>query len=399
MDVLVVGAGLVGLATARALLDSGTTDAVGVLEKEAGPARHQSTHNSGVLHAGLAYAPGSAKARLARDGIRRMVEFCRDRGIAHEVCGKLVVATEPDEVSRLEALADRGRANGLAGVRLLTPGEVREREPEVVCRAGLLVPEEGIVSFAGVAEALGDDIRARGGVITSGARVLEAVREAGGWRIETTAGEFRARVVVTCAGLHADRVARLFGARPGVRILPFRGEYMRLKAARAHLVRHLVYPVARPGFPFLGVHLTRRTDGTVDAGPNAVLAFGREGYRRTDVAPVDLLEAVTYRGLWRFVMRHRSMVAEELARSFGSGRFVDLLRRMVPALEAADLEPGGSGVRAQAVRPDGQLVDDFHWVDGPGAVHVLNAPSPAATASLAIGREVAERAAGHLEGR
>ncbi len=398
MDVVVVGAGLVGLATARALLASGATDAVGVLEKEAAAARHQSTHNSGVLHAGLAYAPGSAKARLARDGIRRMVDFCRDRGVAHEVCGKLVVATEPDEVPRLEALADRGRANGLEGLRLLTPGEVREREPQVVCRAGLLVPEEGIVSFAGVADALVADIRARGGEVRSGARVVEAVREGGAWRVETTAGAVRARVVVTCAGLHADRVARLFGARPAVRILPFRGEYMRLKPARAHLVRHLVYPVARPGFPFLGVHLTRRTDGTVDAGPNAVLAFAREGYRRTDVAPADLLEAVTYPGLWRFVLRHRSMVAEELARSFGSGRFVDLLRRMVPALGAADLEPGGSGVRAQAVRPDGRLVDDFHWVDGPGAVHVLNAPSPAATASLAIGREVAARAARHLDG-
>lgn len=392
VDVLIVGAGLVGLATARALLASGATDAVRVLDKEPGPARHQSTHNSGVLHAGLAYTPGSSKARLAREGIRRMVDFCRDRGVSHDICGKLVVATTPAEVERLTALEARGRANGLVGLRRLTPDQAREREPGVRCLAALLVPEEGIVSFRGVADALAAEIAARGGTLTTGAEVRGATRSRGRWQVETPAGTYEARVVVTCAGLHADRVARRFGARSPVRILPFRGEYQRLRPASADLVRHLVYPVARPGFPFLGVHFTRRIDGTVDAGPNAVLAFAREGYRRRDVDVRDLVEALSFPGLRRFVMRHPAMVAEEFARSFVRSRSLAGLRRMVPALTASDLEPGGAGVRAQAVRPDGRLVDDFEWVEGPGAVHVLNAPSPAATACLAIGREVASRA-------
>ncbi len=392
VDIVVVGAGLVGLATARALLESGATDAVRVIEKEARPAAHQSTHNSGVLHAGLAYRPGSAKAKLARDGIRRMTAFCKQHGIQHELCGKLVVATADEEVPRLRALMERGAANGLSGLRWMTPAEAREIEPEVACLAALHVPEEGIISFAGVADALSDEISAAGGVVSTGCGLTSARREGGWWLLQTTAEEVHARVVVNCAGLHADTVARLCGARPKVRILPFRGEYLRLRPERAGLVRHLIYPVARPGFPFLGVHLTRRVDGTVDAGPNAVLAFAREGYRRTDIDLGDLGNALSFPGLWRFVGRHPRMVAEELAQSIAPARLVRALKRMVPALEASDLVDGGAGVRAQAVDPSGALVDDFLWEDHPGAVHVLNAPSPAATASLAIGREVAERA-------
>lgn len=392
VDVVVVGAGLVGLATARALLRSGATAGIRVIEKEARPAAHQSTHNSGVLHAGLAYRPGSFKARLARDGIRRMTAYCRNHGVEHELCGKLVVATADDEVLRLRALLDRGTANGLQGLRWLSPAEAREIEPEVEGLAALHVPEEGIVSFRGVAEALVSEIRAEGGAVSTGCALRGAHRTAGQWTLETTGGVIRARVVVNCAGLHADRVAQMCGVQPAVRVLPFRGEYLRLRPERASLVRHLIYPVARPGFPFLGVHLTRRTDGTVDAGPNAVLAFAREGYRRTDVDLADLREAVAYRGLWRFVARHRRMVADELLQSFAPSRLVRALQRLVPALQEADLVPGSSGVRAQAVDRSGALVDDFLWEEHPGAVHVLNAPSPAATASLAIGREVAARA-------
>ena len=393
VDITVVGGGLVGLATARALLESEVTDAVRVLEKEDAPGRHQSTHNSGVLHAGLAYAPGSAKARLARDGIRRMVEYCRARGIAHDICGKLVVAVRPDEVPRLEALHERGRSNGLTGLRLLTPEQAREIEPHAGGLAALHVPEEGIVSFAGVVGALVEDIAAAGGIVESGNGLRGASREGSLWRLDTDLGERASRVVVNCAGLHADRVARLCGVRPTVRILPFRGEYRKLRVERASLVRHLVYPVARPGFPFLGVHFTRRVDGTIDAGPTAVLAFAREGYRVTDVDVGDLAQAVSSAGLWRFVARHPGVVAEELARSVTGWGFFEALRGMIPELRRGDLEPGGSGVRAQAVRADGTLVDDFLWIERPGAVHVLNAASPAATASLAIGRVVAARAA------
>ena len=396
VDVTVVGGGLVGLATARSLLASGVTDSVRVVEKEGGIAMHQSTHNSGVLHAGLAYAPGSAKARLARDGIRQMTDYCVHHGIPHDVCGKLVVAVDEPERARLEELFVRGQHNGLLGLRRLDPAEAEEIEPEVRCVAAIHVPEEGIVSFRGVADALGDEIEGRGGEILTGCALRRARREGGWWHLGTSRGDVRSRVVVNCAGLFADEVARMCGATPSVRVLPFRGEYHRLRPERADLVRHLIYPVARPGFPFLGVHLTRRIDGTVDAGPNAVLAFAREGYRRRDIAPRDLVGARGFPGLWRFVGRHRRMVAEELVQSGSRRRFAAALQRLVPALEPRDLVAGHAGVRAQAVTRSGALVDDFLWEEAPGAVHVLNAPSPAATASLAIGHEVARRAGSAL---
>jgi L-2-hydroxyglutarate oxidase len=396
VDVTIVGGGLVGLATAQAILAAGYTDSVRVLEKEDGLALHQSTHNSGVLHAGLAYVPGSAKARLAREGIRRMTAFCVHHHIPHELCGKLVVAVDESERPRLEDLFLRGKRNGLKGLRRLGPVEAREIEPEVRCVAAIHVPEEGIVSFRGVADALAEGIRRGGGDLRTGCALVDARREGGWWHLGTTRGVLRSRVIVNCAGLFADEVARLCGATPSVRVLPFRGEYHRLRPERAGLVRHLIYPVARPGFPFLGVHLTRRIDGAIDAGPNAVLAFAREGYRRRDVVPRDLVRAVGFPGLWRFVRRHRRMVTEELMQSLVPGRFASALQRLVPALRPDDLVPGHSGVRAQAVTRGGALVEDFLWEEAPGAVHVLNAPSPAATASLAIGDEVARRAASTL---
>lgn len=395
-DVTVIGGGIVGLATAHALLRSDGVGSVRLLEKEADLAQHQSTNNSGVLHAGLQYTPGSEKARLAREGIRRMTEFCRHHDIPHEVCGKLVVAANETELPRLEEMLERGRANGLQDLRRLEPAEVAEIEPHVHCVAAIRVPEEGIVDYAAVCTTLAAEISAAGGDLRIGAGVRGLERSGGRWHIRTPAGDFTSRVIVNCAGLHVDRVAAMAGVKPPARILPFRGEYQRLRPEREHLVRHLVYPLPEPGFPFLGVHFTRRIDGGVDAGPNAVLAFAREGYRLSDVSVRDLADAMSYPGLWRFALRHRRMVARELGQSFDRRRFVSALRRLVPEVQDSDLVPGGAGVRAQAMLPSGDFVHDFLWLDGPGAVHVVNAPSPAATASLVIGEEIARRAVGAL---
>jgi L-2-hydroxyglutarate oxidase len=392
--VVVVGAGLVGLATARALLVARPGLAVTVLEKESGPGRHQSTHNSGVLHAGLYYRPGSSKARLAVEGIRAMTAFCREHGVAHEICGKLVVATHPSELPRLRTLLERGTLNGLNGLRWLEGPAAREIEPEVDALAAVHVPEEGIVDFAAVVRALQADVTRRGGTIVTGAGLRRAERAAGAWRLETAAGERTADYLVTCAGLHADRVASLAGARPPCRIVPFRGEYFELRPERAGLVRHLIYPVPDPAFPFLGVHLTRQVGGGVEAGPNAVLALSREGYTRRTVRLRDAVEVAAFPGLWRFVARYPRTALFELRRSFSRRLFARSLQRLVPAIQPGDLVRGGSGVRAQAMTPDGTLVEDFLFLEQPQALHVLNAPSPAATASLALGAEIARRVVG-----
>ena len=390
-DVTVVGAGIVGLATAHALLEAGV-EGVRVLEKEPGVARHQSTHNSGVLHAGLQYTPGSEKARLAREGIRRMTDFCRHHGIPHEICGKLVVAVDEAELPRLDAMLERGRQNGLQGLRRLSAEEAREIEPHVRCVAAIHVPEEGIVDYEAVCATMEREILGRGGEIVTGAEVRSLRREGAVWHVGTTAGSFTTRVLVNCAGLHTDRIAKMARQPSPARIVPFRGEYQRLRASREHLVRHLVYPLPEPGFPFLGVHFTRRIHGGIDAGPNAVLAFAREGYDLRTVNVMELAQALAYPGLWRFAARHRGMVARELRQSMDARRFVAALRRLVPEIQDEDLVPGGSGVRAQAMLPSGDFVHDFLWVQGAGAVHAVNAPSPAATASLSIGEEVARRA-------
>jgi L-2-hydroxyglutarate oxidase len=394
-DVTIIGGGIVGLATAHSLIERGI-DSVRLLEKESLLAQHQSTHNSGVLHAGLQYRPGSQKAALARDGIRRMTEFCRHHGIAHEICGKLVVAGTEEELPRLEAMLDRGRQNGLEGLRRITADEAKEIEPHVRCVAALIVPEEGIADYGGVCAALAREVTEAGADIVTDARVDTLRREPPGWRIATRAGDFSSRVIVNCAGLHSDRIVTMAGGDPGCRVIPFRGEYHRLRPDREHLVRHLIYPLPEPGFPFLGVHFTRRIDGGIDAGPNAVLAFAREGYRLRTVNPRDLAGALSYPGLWRFLARHRRMVARELAQSFDRRRFVTALQRLVPDVVDTDLVPGGAGVRAQAMSREGELVHDFVWADAPDAVHAINAPSPAATASLTIGRVIAERAIAQL---
>ncbi|HEX5830970.1 MAG TPA: L-2-hydroxyglutarate oxidase, partial [Gemmatimonadaceae bacterium] len=390
--VIVVGGGLVGLGAAYKLLRAAPATEVVVLEKEPDVARHQSGHNSGVLHAGLYYVPGSAKARLAVAGIRQMTAFCREHGIAHEICGKLVVATNETEVPRLQELLFRGRRNGLSDLTWLEPSAMREIEPEAAGVAAVRVPEEGIVDYPAVARALAGEIAARGGRVVRGAEVRalrrDGASESAGWVAETEAGEFAGDLLVNCAGLHCDRVARMAGERPEVRIVPFRGEYYVLRPERQHLVRHLIYPVPDPAFPFLGVHFTRMIGGGVEAGPNAVLAFAREGYRKRDVNVRDLASALGFPGLWRFLARHPAMAWAELRRSFSRELFGVALQRLVPALRADDMVPGGAGVRAQAMRATGELVQDFALVRRPAALHVLNAPSPGATASLAIGDEI-----------
>ncbi len=392
MNVAIAGGGIIGLATAYRLTQHFPRLRVTVLEKEDAVGRHQTGHNSGVLHCGLYYKPGSVKARMAVEGIRQMVAFCAENGIRHEMCGKLVVAADAAEVPRLRALEERGRANGLEGLRWLTRDEMREFEPHVGGVAALRVPQEGIVDYAEVCAALVRKLEERGARVALRARVTRLERRAGGWIAHTTAGDFEAAFLINCAGLQCDRVAELAGERRDMRILPFRGEYYRIKSQRQSLVRNLIYPVPDPRFPFLGVHFTRLIHGGIEAGPNAVLAFAREGYRKRDFNLRDLWDALSYPGLWRFLRRYPSMAWFELRRSFSRDLFCRSLQRLVPEIQPEDLEPGGSGVRAQAIAPGGELEQDFRLIARPDALHVLNAPSPGATASLAIGDEIARLA-------
>ena len=394
--IIIIGGGIVGLATAFKLGRKLPSAQITVLEKEAGICRHQSGHNSGVLHAGLYYKPGSAKARMAVEGIQEMIAFCREHGVPHEVCGKLVVAVDETELARLNALHERGQQNGLQGLRLLNREQMREIEPHVGGVAALHVPQEGIVDYPKVCGVLQQKISERGGRVVTGAKVTRLQSQTNGWLAQSAAGEFETDFLVNCAGLHCDRVGELAGERREVRIVPFRGEYYKIKRERQHLVRHLIYPVPDPQFPFLGVHFTRLIHGGIEAGPNAVLAFAREGYRKTDFNAADFFDALTFSGLWRFLGKHKRMSWEELKRSFSRRLFCESLQRLVPEIRQEDLEAGGAGVRAQAMSSDGTLVQDFCFQQSRRALHVLNAPSPGATASLALGEEIARMAAGQL---
>jgi len=389
MRVVVVGGGIVGLATAFRLQQRLPGAQVTILEKERAIALHQSSHNSGVLHCGLYYKPGSHRARLAVRGIRQMVEFCQTHGICYDVCGKVVVAASEDEVPRLLALYERGCQNGLAGLRLLSGNELREIEPHAGGVRALHVPQEGIADYPAVCETLADLVRQQGGEIVTGARVTAFHREAAGWRVIHTGGETSCDFLVTCSGLYSDRIAELAGQKRAVRIVPFRGEYYLIRPERQFLVRNLIYPVADPRFPFLGVHFTRRVTGGIEAGPNAVLALAREGYTKGDVDLADVYDALAFPGLWRFLGKYGRTCWDEIRRSFSRELFCRSLQRLVPEIRPNDLIPGGSGVRAQAMSPEGSLVDDFHFVQGERDLHVVNAPSPAATSSLAIGEEIA----------
>jgi len=388
-DIVVVGGGLVGLATAWRIGQRFPEKRVRVLEKEAQVGMHQSTHNSGVLHCGLYYKPGSRKARFAVEGIRQMTAFCQEHAIPHEICGKVVVATEHEELPRLQTLFQRGTENGLEGLRMLTGEELREIEPHAAGIAAIHVPQEGIVDYPRVSAALADLIRAQGGEVVTSARVTAITREGSGWRVRSTAGDYACDRIVTCAGLHSDRVAALTGMPRSIRIVPFRGEYYKIRPEREGLVKHLIYPVPDPKFPFLGVHFTRMIHGGVEAGPNAVLALSREGYTKTAFKAGDLADALMFLGLWRFLGKYPKMCFNEMRRSFSRALFCASLQRLVPEIQPDDLSPGEAGVRAQAMSPDGSFVEDFAFVKGPGELHVVNAPSPGATASLAIGADVA----------
>jgi L-2-hydroxyglutarate oxidase len=389
--IVVVGAGIIGLATAYRLRQRFPGASITVLEKEDGIARHQSSHNSGVLHCGLYYKPGSRRARLAVRGIRQMKEFCQEHAIPHEVCGKLVVATDPAELPRIQALFERGQQNGLQGLELLQPEALREIEPHAAGISAIRVPEEGIADYPRACETLAVEIRKQGVELLTSAGVSAIRKEGPGWRVIHARGDLPCDFLIACAGLNSDRVAALTGRPREVRIVPFRGEYYTLRADRQHLVRNLIYPVPDPRFPFLGVHFTRMVRGAIEAGPNAVLAFSREGYHKSDLRVGDLFDALTFPGLWRFLSKYKRVCWEEMRRSFSKELFCASLQRLVPEIQLSDLAPGGAGVRAQAMSPDGSLLDDFHFVEGPREIHVVNAPSPGATSSLAIGEELAER--------
>jgi L-2-hydroxyglutarate oxidase len=390
-DVTIVGGGIVGLATAYRLLEQRPGLKLLLLEKETRLAQHQTGNNSGVLHAGLYYKPGSAKAQCAVQGLQQMVAFCREHGIAHELCGKIVVATEERELPRLEDLWTRGNANGLQGLRKLTPEQIKEIEPHAAGIAAIHVPQEGIVDYPAVCEKLAELIKQKDGVIQLGARVNRIIAGNDDWQMETSLRSYLTKYVITCGGLHSDRLVRASGQKPSAKIVPFRGEYYVLKKERQFLVRNLIYPVPDPKFPFLGVHFTRLIHGGIEAGPNAVLAFAREGYKWTNVNFRDLAESLMFPGLWKFLAKYPSICGYEIHRSLSRAEFCRSLQKLVPAIQAGDLEPGGAGVRAQAMMRDGSLVEDFHFEQARGILHVVNAPSPAATASLAIGARITEK--------
>jgi L-2-hydroxyglutarate oxidase LhgO len=389
-DVAVIGAGIVGLAVARELLRRRASLRLVVLEKEERIAAHQSSHNSGVIHSGLYYAPGSLKARACVAGAARLIRYCEENGIPYRLCGKVVVATSPDEIPRLEELYRRGLANGVAGLRLVGPEELRELEPHVAGIRALWSPNTGIVDFAAVAHAYARDVQQHGGEIRTRHEVIGIRRGTASTLVETTGGDVETRVLVSCAGLYSDRIARMTGAQPVPQIVPFRGQYYVVRPERAGLVRGNVYPVPDPRFPFLGVHFTPRLDGQIWLGPNAVLAFAREGYERTRVHLGELLETLRYVGFRKLASRYWRTGLEELWRDASRRAFLRALQRFVPDLTEDDLLPGPSGVRAQALSPNGELVDDFVLDRQPGVLHVRNAPSPAATSSLEIARLLAD---------
>ena len=390
-DTAIIGGGLVGLATAMALTEQ-TSARLLLVEAENELASHQSGHNSGVIHSGLYYKPGSLKARNCVEGRELMYAFCAEHGVAYDRCGKLVVAIDDSQLPALDELERRGAANGLTGMRRVTAEQIREREPHVQAVAGLEVPETGIVDYKGVAREYARLTQSAGGTIEKQARVIAVAQRGDELTIETTRGQFACRNLINCAGLQSDRVARLCGVETGVQIIPFRGEYYQLIPSRESLVRDLIYPVPDARFPFLGVHFTRMIHGGIEAGPNAVLALARHGYTRTSFSPRDMAGLLRYGGFWRMASRYWRTGCGEMYRSWSRRAFVRALQALVPELHYEDVVPAGAGVRAQAVAPNGTLVDDFVIAERDRMIHVVNAPSPAATASISIGRTIAELA-------
>ena len=390
-DLVIIGGGIVGMATALQILRS-TKARVLVLEAESMLAAHQTGHNSGVIHSGVYYKPGSLKAQNCASGREEMYAFCAEHGVMHERCGKIVVATSEAELPKLAELEERSRANGLPGIKRLSASELKEHEPHVAGLAGLFVPTTGIVDYKDVVTKYGELVRAAGGEVLLNCRLTGVVRRGSDIVLQTTQGEFEAGYVITCCGLQCDRVARMCGSDPGVQVIPFRGEYYELVPAKHHLVKNLIYPVPDPRFPFLGVHFTRMVKGGVEAGPNAVLAFKREGYTFSSFDRRDVADMLGYSGFWKMAGKYWRAGFDEFHRSLSKAAFVKALQKLMPEIEETDLRPGGAGVRAQAVDSNGRLIDDFHITQDDRFIHVLNAPSPAATASLSIGRSIAEMA-------
>lgn len=389
-DITIIGGGIVGTATALSLLKIRPLNLL-ILEAESSLAAHQTGNNSGVIHSGLYYKPGSLKATNCKIGREMMYQFCEEHNLPVQRCGKIVVASNPKEITTLNMLEERGKANGLEGIKRISFSEIKEHEPHAFGIEGLFVPQTGIVDYVAVTNKYAELIKKSGGDIKTNSRLINVKSDGKDLILLTEQNEYRTKFVVNCAGLQSDRIAKLFGVDPKLQIVPFRGEYYKLKKEKEYLVKNLIYPVPDPQFPFLGVHFTRMINGGVEAGPNAVLALKREGYKKTDFSLRDVLEMKFYPGFWKMAAKYYKMGIEEYRRSFSKKLFVESLQKLIPEIQSDDIEPGGSGVRAQALEPNGNLVDDFRIVEAERMVHVLNAPSPAATASLSIGKTIAEK--------
>ncbi len=391
-DIAIIGGGILGLATAMRLRQDFPQHKVAVLEKEAEIAQHQTGHNSGVIHAGIYYAPGSQKANFCSTGGRLLRQFCDERGIEYEMCGKLILATTEEEIPRLEELFRRGTANGAEGLEMVGKERLKELEPHAAGVKAIFSPNTGIIDYKKVSQAYATEMRESGGDLLTGTEVRSIARRDGRIYLKTSKGDISARYIINCAGLHADKVARMMGVDIGVRIIPFRGEYYSIRPERTHLVKGLIYPVPDPRLPFLGVHFTKRIGGSVEAGPNAVLAFAREGYKKTSFRFGDTLGTLRYAGFWRMAKTHWKTGFSEQYRSLMKGRFLKSLQTLVPEIEMSDLTQPGAGVRAQAVDRQGKLLQDFSIAETESAIHVLNAPSPGATSSLTISRYIVDQA-------
>ncbi|MFB4164257.1 L-2-hydroxyglutarate oxidase [Alteribacillus sp. JSM 102045] len=389
-DYIIIGGGIVGLSVAHALTQQKPEANIVLLEKEEKVASHQTGHNSGVIHSGIYYTPGSLKARLAKQGNESMREFAKEHNLPLDVCGKVIVATEEKELPFLDTLYQRGIQNGL-NIETLSKAELLEKEPHVQGISAIFVPSAGIIDYTAVSKKLAERLEQRNGKIENGAEVKAISEKTNEVEVETTKGSYRARYLINCAGLQSDRIAALSGYHLDVKIVPFRGEYYKLIENRRNLVQNLIYPVPNPEFPFLGVHFTRMIDGNVDVGPNAVLSFKREGYKKSDINLKDLSEVLLYKGFWKLAKPYFKEGIEEMVRSVYKKKFVESLQKLIPEVQEEDLVKGPRGVRAQALSVDGKMVDDFYIVPGKKSLHVLNAPSPAATASLEIGKEIVKR--------
>jgi len=394
-EVAIVGGGIVGLATGLELTKRFPGISLAIIEKEPTLAAHQTSHNSGVIHSGIYYKPGSLKARLCVEGVAALLRFCEENAVPYEICGKVIVATAQSEIPQLEELYRRGQGNGLAGLRMLRSEEIRETEPHAAGIRGIQVPGTGIVDYARVAEKYAESIVAHGGQIHLSHEVTGLTRSGKNTVVETSHGAIEARLVINCAGLQSDRVSHMAHARLNLTIVPFRGEYYDIVPEKHHYIRGLLYPVPDPRFPFLGVHFTKRIGGGVEAGPNAVLALKREGYAKTSFLARDVFEYATFPGFWIMAAKYWQMSVGEYHRSWSKAAFVRALQRLMPEIRVQDLVPGGSGVRAQALDIQGKLIDDFHFAYTNGVIHVCNVPSPAATASLAIGRYIVDTVVRH----